>query len=273
MGEELFLVLPEKDRSRWPSYNRLLVEEINSNYFQYICSGISIISEFFDYEYNKRCLYDHRNVNAFKPFLDKNETTLLRKLLFENGWEDIRESAQNAMSSEYIIYGVKVDGYNVLTEAANRKKDFPTNSYVLLAKDIQILNHGKLTITVDGSDIELESIEMTINTLHTWLSNNRKPERNYNWNPKHGENGKGAHRDHQGYPVALLLSSKEHAKEILKYAIGVEGKKSLYVYDDPYEKVMQFMPEAENTYHSFHIEDNKIPAKIKEKLHSLVKDN
>ena len=77
---------------------------------------------------------------------------------------------------------------------------------------------------------------MSISHVFEWLSNHHKPLRVYEWNEKHGENGKGAHLENKGEEVSVLESSREHAGELLPKAIGLPYYDTLYCYDAIFNK-------------------------------------
>ena len=123
---------------------------------------------------------------------------------------------------------------------------------------------------------------MSISHVFEWLSNHHKPLRVYEWNEKHGENGKGAHPDNKGEEVSVLESSREHAGELLPKAIGLPNYDTLYCYDVIFNKYMEYkagckferLPEnaVERKYHSFHINDeNRVPKRVANKIQILQK--
>ena len=123
---------------------------------------------------------------------------------------------------------------------------------------------------------------MTIPEVFGWLSKHHKPLRKYEWNEKHGENGKGAHRDNNGDEVSVLLCSKEHAAELLQIAIGEPNYDMLHCYDSEYDKYMEYKAGCkfanlqsdakERTYHSYHINDEgNVPQRVANKIKLLQK--
>lgn len=117
----------------------------------------------------------------------------------------------------------------------------------------------------DSDSVDITILEASIEQIENWLQKNRRPMRVYNWNPKHGENGIGAYKEHKNDPVAILYCSIAHATELLHKAKGEDNEIGpLYVWDDDYNRYMEFKRESKfsTTFHSYHLEDGdrKIPA-------------
>ena len=90
-------------------------------------------------------------------------------------------------------------------------------------------------------------------------------ESNFNLNPKHGENGKGAHPSNNGQKVSILMCCKEEATRLLYKAIG-EDPKTLYYFDKQCSQYIEFKRESENIYHGFHLDaedERRVPRHIK----------
>lgn len=93
----------------------------------------------------------------------------------------------------------------------------------------------------------------TLKGLHTWLSENRIPKRQFRYCDKHGENGIGGRLLPDGTHTALLDCSREHAQDILHKAIGVISvDRDLWYYDAEYGKVLYFEYQNDNPQNEFH---------------------
>lgn len=99
----------------------------------------------------------------------------------------------------------------------------------------------------------LEVSKADFKSVLKWYETNRKPQRIFNLNPKHGENGKGAHPGNKGEKVSILMCSKEEAKNMLLKAIGVDLR-VLYFFDQVHNQYIEFKCESENTFHGFHLD-------------------
>jgi hypothetical protein len=122
-------------------------------------------------------------------------------------------------------------------------------------------------------DLSIKQSRCEIKSIHQWFEKNRLPERIFNLNPKHGENGKG------NIPgESILLCSKEKAQCLLHKAVGDSSNPTLFYYDEEYGRYMEFKNEntGNNTYHAFHIENNilchRLKKSIKEKIDYVFPD-
>jgi len=74
-------------------------------------------------------------------------------------------------------------------------------------------------------------------------------QRNYNHNPKHGENGKNV-KQNKDEQVSPLECSIQEATELLKSAVSTRSKAELYVYDDARKKFIVYKAESEWIFYS-----------------------
>ena len=229
-------------------------------------------------------VYDSKNVNAYLypvnslPECYPSRARQLRTAL--NGAKDWRKNRISSETEEYNIHYNTVKD-EIRTEIASRIESTPVNSY-LIATNV-FGDKGKTwDLKTKTSTIPVVSLPMSISHVFEWLSNHHKPLRVYEWNEKHGENGKGAHPDNKGEEVSVLESSREHAGELLPKAIGLPNYDTLYCYDVIFNKYMEYkagckferLPEnaVERKYHSFHINDeNRVPKRVANKIQILQK--
>lgn len=244
---------------------------------------IKELAEFVDFfsDENCRMTYDSKNVAAFTyvlrtmPECYPSREFLLRMVLKKvTNWRMNRESdAKDEYSMDY----VKLQDETRCELAARKAKD---NSHsCLIAAHIPAFKARIWTLIKDEKKYDIHSCLLNIQEVFNWISQHHKPIRIYNWNPKHGENGYGAHK-RPGEHVSILLCSKEHAAELLSQAIGLKNGDSLYNYDADYGKYMEYKAECkyenlhssatDRKYHSYHLNsDESIPKRVIEKMKTL----
>ncbi len=217
---------------------------------------------YFDSENIKNFLYPVCELREFYP---NAQLTLLNSLhKFAEDWreEPIQDSCVN-----YKLFQAPVTD-DSFCEICERKFQAGTAS---LNSTFAIINHGGLapqpiaSMNRDFDSVDIPILEASIEQIENWLQKNRRPLRVYNWNPKHGENGIGAFKEHKNDPVAILYCSIEHATELLHKALGEYNDIGpLYVWDEEFKRYMEFKRESKSstTFHSYHLEegDRKIPA-------------
>lgn len=229
-------------------------------------------------------VYDSKNVNAYLypvkslPECYPSRARLLRTAL--NEAEDWRKHRISSETEEYFIYHNTVKD-EIRTEIAFRRKLSPNDS-AIIATNVFGKENKSWELKNDDSSVTIESMPMYIPMVFDWLTKHHKPQRVYEWNEKHGEYGKGAHKDNKGNEVSVLLSSKEHAAELLSIAIGEPNYDILYCYDSEHNKYMEYkagckhanlqLEAKERTYHSYHINDESgVPKRVAFKIGLLQK--
>lgn len=245
---------------------------------------IKQLASFIDFYEDEECflMYDAENVLAFTyairvlpecyPGRERDLRMVLKNL--EN-WRANRESSKN---DEYNLNDSRIKD-EMRVEIATRMNNNPNDSF-LLAVHIPYYAAKNWQLTKGQDTYCIESLPLSIKDVFAWMSSHHHPQRAYNWNPKHGENGIGAHPSNNGNAVSILLCSREHAAEIIHKAIGEPMYDTLYCFDTEYRKYMEFKAECKydhlpNTetirkYHSYHIDnDRSIPNKVKRKLEIL----
>lgn len=245
---------------------------------------IKNLAAFVDFFCDEDCklIYDSKNVTAFSfvlrtipecyPSRDFQLKIALKKA---TNWRKYRESDEG---DEYSI------GYERIKDEVRCEliaKKIKNNKHsCLLVTHIPEFKNKIWKISKDGQEYDLLSYQLNILEVFNWISHHHKPPRIYNWNPKHGENGCGAHKKHAGEDVSILLCSREHAAELLSKAIGLEAWDLLYNYDSIYNRYMEFKAECkyehlhsatfERKYHSYHLSSEEdIPKRIINKLKIL----
>lgn len=217
-------------------------------------------------------VYDLKNVNAYlypTNSIPECYPSRARQLRFAlNGTTDWRKNRVSSETEEYSIHYYTVKD-EIRTEIASRQ-GFPTEDSFIIATNIFGKDCKSWELMKDKTSVTVESIPMQIPDVFEWLSKHHKPRRIYEWNEKHGENGKGAHLENKGDEVSVLLCSIDHAEELLPKALGEPMYDFLYCFDTEYGKYMEFpagckfrnLPSdtKERKYHSYHlIDDRQIP--------------
>lgn len=247
---------------------------------------IKRLAEFVDFFSDENCLmiYDNKNISAFAYVLrtmpdcyPSRESQLRTALNKAANWR----SPANRKSSEKDEYtiGMKKLQDETRCELATRKAEDCKNSCLIVAH-IPSFKSKTWKLSKDGEEYEIDSCQLEISEVFDWISRHQKPERTYNWNSKHGENGLGAHKEHARKEVSVLLCSREHANELLPKAIGLQGWDYLYSFDPDYGKFMEYKAEckyihlhpnaSDRKYHSYHLNSAEyIPKRIMEKINIL----
>lgn len=237
-----------------------------------------------DFYRDEECdlLFDSRNALAFMYCLNvlhdcypsrEREFRLALKNL-----EDWRKHRVSSPTVEYTSCGTVLKD-EMRAEIASRMSNSSNDSYLLVVHiPGYVAKRWELSDGVNAYAID--SLPLAIKSTFEWLSAHHHPQRCYNWNRKHGENGKGAFSSNKGDEVSVLLCSRDHAEEILQKAIGVPKYDTLYCFDFKYGKYMVFKAECKyehlpedatsRSYHSYHADnDTTIPNRVKQKLDIL----
>lgn len=248
---------------------------------------IKHLISFIDFYEDEDCclIYDAKNVSAFTYGIrvlpecyPGRERELRLALKHLKDWRKNRISIEN---DEYTLNYSNIKD-EIRTEIAARMSNNPDDSF-LIAAHIPNYTAEEWQLSKDQDTYCIESHPLSIKEVFEWMSSHHHPKRIYNWNPKHGENGKGAHPSNNGNEVSVLLCSREHAAEIIHKAVGEQMYDTLYCYDTDFGKYMEFKADCkfehlqdrtERSYHSYHIDnDSFIPNKVKKKLYMLAELN
>lgn len=216
---------------------------------------------YYDKENIRNFLYPVHELEECYPNV---ELALLKSL--QNFAEDWREEAIQEEEVNYRLFQAPVTD-DSFCEVCERKYQAVTASF---DSTFAIINHGALdqqstaSMNRDLASIDIPILEASIEQIESWVQFNRRPTRVYNWNPKHGENGIGAFKEHKNDPVAVLYCSIEHATELLHKAMGENNDIGpLYAWDEENNRYMEFKRESKYSivFHSYHLEndDRKIP--------------
>lgn len=237
---------------------------------------------FVDFFKDEECelLFDSLNADAFTfPLKTLPSCYPARERQFRLALKGLNDWRRNRVSHANEIYLGDFESISdeIRSEIAARMILNQDESY-LIAVQIPGYSNKNWTIKKESKKAVVCSLPMIIKDAFDWLSINRFPKRVYNWNPKHGEFGKGANPDNKGDKVSVLLCSRDHAREILPYAVGLKNQDFLFYFDSEYGKYMEFKADCKSehisddvsirSYHSYHCDDD-IPKGILKKLNML----
>lgn len=240
---------------------------------------INHLHNFVDFFKDEECtlIYDSKNLDAFTFFLKvlpdcypyPAHRILMAELKNQRNLINWRKNRISSETDEYKLY-FSVITDEIRTEIAARQETNPNDDYLIA---VHITNYKAKTwkLSKDSKTYPIESLPMSIKEVFEWLATHRHPKREYHWNPKHGEFGKGAHKDNKGLTVSVLMGSREEAADIMPKAIGEHPYSTLHYYDNKYYKYMEYKQEStdedKRVYHSFHIDDEtRVPQRVKDKL-------
>lgn len=263
----LFFLLKEyADSSKSPSSEYIESDNwINSDTFlQYFNDWMNVF-EFFQYETCNR-YYDGKNLRGvLYPYeILKNEyyeqedefpnaSLYVYAQLNRLGISDWREESKVELNDIYSYYTWEVTN-DTLGEIA-RQTNCSIACILLNCNAINGTNPIVLT-TNSKRNVVIEHCS-DIASLHQWFSKNRKPQRVFVYNPKHGDNKHMAQMiSGTQRRAAQLEVSRTKAQELLKLAIGIDPKSPLWLYDKETGKYIYFENQQEErlAFHGYHLQ-------------------
>lgn len=274
-GSELFLLLPAgRYDSERPFYLRG-ADAMPKGDLLKIIKGIEDVETFPTTE-TYSGYYDKENARAFVSYFEDEgdypkETTYVMTII--NKWgKDWRTSKKQVKGKQYFYLHAPLED-DMLCEIVERKSTSKDDStYLLINCDAIECHDDVIIVECDGTGCKIDVRRAEIKPIANWLESNRRPQRIFNLNPKHGENGKGAQRLNKGEPVSVLMCSRSEAEALLYKAIGSDPK-TLYFFDVNHKQYIEFKREFDNTYHAFHLkkeDENRIPKCIKDGIKLLL---
>lgn len=273
---ELFLLLPKYEEAvGQPSYikskNVMAEDEILK-----VVENIDEICNFIANE-NYEGYYDADNVSAFlypvKVAEDCYPNTMTRARVVMSKWgENWRNQKVQKDTENYMYYCLPVKD-DTLCEMIERKfVSTDESTFLLVNQDALSCSTETIQTKRNQDEVELDVKSVDVKSISKWYETNRKPQRIFNLNPKHGEYGKGAHSGNKGEKVSVLMCGRDEAKGMLLKAVGTESR-VLYFFDQTYDQYIEFKRESDNTYHGFHldaVDEKRVPEDIKMMIRKLI---
>lgn len=266
MGTSLFVLFKEySDASNAPSAGYINSSDgvYSDNFLVYFDEWIKIV-DFFQYE---RCdrYYDGRNIQkALYPYALLREeyeeqddeyprcADFVYAQLARVGLVDWRDEACEQQKVSYFYYDCDVTA-DTLGEMVRQKNSgvavvFLNCDAITCSNPIEVSLSSKETVKIDHV--------CNISLLHKWFSENRLPQRIFDYNPKHGD------KDNQAWMIAgsnrraaQLEVSREEAQKLLNLAVGTDIHSALWYYDDVRKKHIYFENQQETrlAFHGYHL--------------------
>lgn len=272
---EIFMLFPVYEDIESSHYINKIGVISNDEYNDYLSKIKNIIDVFKIENYNG--FYDSLNLEAFlSPVLIledyyPNIITTFRRLM-SNWGEDWRNSSVQEEHDEFYYYSIPINN-DSFCEIAKRKYNDIKGGILIINHNAFSCSENTIKIKYKDNILFIDSVEAEIKEIAQWFSSNRNPKRIYNWNPKHGENGKGAFVSANGDKVSVLMCSRENVPNMLNCAFG-DNVKKLFYYDNNCQQYIEFKRERESEYHAFHLDKNdekRIPLHIKKIIDDIVR--
>lgn len=227
------------------------------------CSPVGLkeimdVVDFFDYERidyyydskNLQGLYYPNDVLDEYPFVD----TMVRSSITQMGMENWREAFGeknlranwngNDLNNDTCIFAHSRSCIN------NEREE--VHATILSSGDAMVLVDSSISITNAIGDIIAMDVQTSVPDMYKWLCVNRIPQRRFDVNDKHGENGVGARSiPHKGL-AGLLLCYRTEAQELLEKAIGKGKESDLWYYDTRKNEFIYFENQYESPQPAFH---------------------
>ena len=261
---EVFLLFPECNDA-----NRVMsapyIKGYDFDFEECIPTGVSEIMEviaFFAYE-RINYYYDSRNLDGLYypnlicddyPFVD----TIVRASFGQFGIEDWRtyfgeDGTEIMWNGNQSINDTCAKVY----ERNNISNEFDEVHATLLSSEEAIVMVNKsVSISNQIGDVQMLPVKTSILDMYSWWCVKRLPQRRFDVDEKHGENGVGGRRiPNKGY-ASLLLCHRTRAQQLLDKAVGNGKESDLWYYDEDKKKYIYFenqYEESQPAYHGYHI--------------------
>lgn len=220
-------------------------------------------------------------VSDINDYSITNVAHQLRMMLFEV--DAIDWSVSRSQRPDHIYYfianlaseNINITGSSVaeaIENKVNGEKVAMINFTSSNFNELEIMNLLRVDVNPPNkmSKVDLEFITSR-NSCVTFYNLNYKP-RVYNWNPKHGENGKGM-IPNKDEIVSPLECSRDEASKFLEDAIGYRKSNELYNYDPTNSKFLVWKCESKenNVFHAYHpVDQNEVDIEVKEFITKLL---
>ena len=214
-------------------------------YLSHILSNL----KFFDYEICGR-FFAAENVKRIIPlsYVKERRVPSLMTMLLANLKQCGFRPVQVGTKTVFKYHGVDLQKC-ILNEMAESLSEKGCHA-VLWSFDAIDSESGILPLKSNyNQSIEIRVVE-NVEELYRWFCENRLPQRHFDLNHKHGENGKGA------WPgAAPLLCNRYEAQELLNKAVGKTKDGACWLYDANNRAFIYFENENQNppTFHGYHV--------------------
>lgn len=263
MDTELFLIFPENKKAPGQTCDFTVnAEGLDEGDIKKRIMAVMELLRMFRYE-RFETFYDRDNIKAFcYPHLSNRHSQFNMRYVMLNllkGFQNWRPKSEQH-GEGCVLHGTEIKS-NAISEVAVRMLNRPNDSFSLVDCMALVSGCSPCVASVDDKNVEVSILGLDEREVYNWFCDNRKPERDYNWNPKHGEYGKG-----NWAGESRLLGSRDEAKQLVKNAIGETYRGTLFCWDAQYGHYMEYKNELNNTYHSFHLEgvnEKRIPHQVK----------
>ena len=257
---EVFLLFPEcvdVDREMSAPY----IKGYNFDFEKCVPIGVPEVMkviEFFEYE-RINYYYDSKNIDGLYfpntvfneyPFVD----TMVRASFGQFGIENWR-TCFGENNAEITWNGnvskndtcAKVCERNCLNDELNE-----VHATLLSSEEaIEMINKSIGFTNKIGNVLSL-TVLTNISDMYNWLCVNRLPQRRFDVDEKHGENGVGGHKLPNGEYANQLLCHRTHAQKLLEKAVGNGKESDLWYYDVDKQAFIYFENQDENAQPAFH---------------------
>ena len=267
MGTSLFILLKEyTDGVNMPSAPYINVEDcLDEGKWLELYKRLIDTIDFFRYEKCDRFFDINNLVQATFPFdllkdyyEERDEypcssENLLAQII-SMGFIDWREVCEKD-GQQYLFYDMDVTEDTLGEIARNSRSD---KAVILLNLDaISYPSPIRLSYAKGNCFVKIEHVDC-IKGLHEWFSENRKPQRVFDYSPKHGDFFKPSEMiSGTGRKAAQLECLQEEAQKLLEQAIGHDIGSSLWFYDSKYHKHIYFenQNEIRLAFHGYHLSE------------------
>lgn len=280
---KLFLLLKEyqdKDVSHSSDYIQTYTDIMSIKKY---LKNIADVLEFFNYE-QKLIYYDSKNITSFFypmdciPDVYPNGKDYFRSLIKVAGLTDWRKcTGVNNQDIDILFENVSIKD-DTLSRLFLLRED-SDSSYLIL--DANAINKNDKDIVlvdkVSGKEFHFFHCQCNVKAIYQWFLKNRKPQRCFSQNNKHGLSGKGAKKLPNGTFAAQLLCSCSEALILLTKAVGDSVDGELYFFDKSNNEYICFRNERTGnlSFHGYHLKSgkkgyDKIP---KDKIKQIIEFN
>lgn len=214
-------------------------------------------NRYYDSENMKNVLYPYTSLKAeYEEEEFPNITVTIRALLNEEGFIDWKDEPTES-DEHYVLNGTDVTD-NTLGEMA---RDAREGNAVVLFNCNAIAYRSPICLNADptSQQVFIEHYN-NIRGLHRWFSENRLPQRVFDYNPKHGDNKHPAQLiAGTNRRAAQLLTNRNDTEQLLKLAIGTDTNSALWYYDEANSCYIYFenQNELRLAFHGYHLSEGE----------------